>query len=48
MKAKTYLNKISNTKKKLDSIQNTCILLAIGVQKTSPILSIEVESNIPH
>ena len=32
---------------KLDTIQNTCIRLAIGAQKTSPILSIEVESHIP-
>ena len=32
---------------KLDVIQNTCIRLAIGAQKSSPILSIEVESNVP-
>ena len=31
---------------KLDTMQNTCIRLVIGAQKTSPILSIEVESNI--
>ena len=33
--------------KKLDGIQNQCIRLAIGAQKTSPILSLEAESNIP-
>ena len=31
----------------LDKIQNMCLRIALGVRKTSPILSIEAESNIP-
>ena len=33
--------------KLLDKIQNTCVRIALGVWKTSPISSMEVESNIP-
>lgn len=32
---------------KLTKIQNTCLRLALGARKTSPILSLEVESDIP-
>ena len=32
---------------KLDKIQNRCLRLAIGARKTSPIVSLEVESNTP-
>ena len=32
--------------KKLDVIQNSCLRLALGVKKTSPVSSLEVESNI--
>ena len=32
---------------KLDGIQNQCIRIAIGAQKTSPILSLEVKCIIP-
>ena len=38
--SKTHLNK-------LNKIQNNCLRLAIGARKTSPILSLEVESNVP-
>ena len=32
--------------KKLDVIQNSCLRLALGVKKTSPVSSLEVESNV--
>ena len=32
--------------KKLDKIQNSCIRIAIGAKKSSPVMSLEVESNI--
>ena len=32
---------------KLDKLQNICLRLILGAQKTSPILSLEVECNIP-
>lgn len=32
---------------KLNKIQNTCLRIALGARKTSPILSLEVESHVP-
>ena len=32
---------------KLNKIQNSCLRLALGARKTSPIISLEIESNIP-
>ena len=31
----------------LDKVQNQCLRIALGVRRTSPIISLEVESNVP-
>lgn len=33
--------------KRLNIIQNTCLRIMIGARKTSPVLSLEAESNVP-
>ncbi|KAF2347447.1 Reverse transcriptase domain [Trinorchestia longiramus] len=38
----------SSSLKKLTVIQNTALCNVLGVRKTSPVLSLEVESRIPH
>ena len=42
-----YSTASSTQIKLLDKIQNTCLRIALGVWKTSPISSMEIESNIP-
>ena len=42
-----YSTASSTNLKMLDVIQNQCIRLALGARQTSPIVSLEVEANIP-
>ena len=41
-----YSSASKTTITKLNVIQNTCLRLALGARKTSPIISLEVESNV--
>ena len=42
-----YSNASSTNLKMLEVVQNQCIGLALGARQTSPIMSLEVEANIP-
>lgn len=42
-----YQSAAPSQKKKLDVLQNECLRLALGARKTTPILTLEMESNVP-
>jgi hypothetical protein len=42
-----YMSASKSNLDKLNKIQNSCLRIAVGARKTSPIISLEVESNIP-
>ena len=42
-----YMSASQTTLAKLDIIQNSCLRIIVGAMKSSPIISLEVESNIP-